>query len=317
MGIYSRDYLRDDRRGFSPSSGSFGTPGCKWIIIANVVVFVLQVVTTHSVLVVRGDTAYRQHVSTVTEVLSLKPASVLHGEVWRVVTYAFCHATEGQEFVWHLLFNMLFVWWWGTTLERMYGTREFIAFYLTAAFAGGLAFLGLAWLQQDPTPMVGASGAVMAIMALYAIFFPRDEIYLFFLLRVQIRFVVLAYLVFDLLPVLQSLSGGENRDGVAHAAHLGGFGFGFLYYRFGWRITSLGGKLPEIFNLRTWSRRTWNRPRHVRVYQPPEEAPQSFDVKVDAILDKIHAQGEASLTEQERETLRKASERYKSNQRHS
>jgi hypothetical protein len=123
--------------------------------------------------------------------------------------------------------------------------------------------------------------------------------------------------VIDLVPVLQSFSGGGNADGVAHVAHLGGLAFGFLYYRFGWRITSLGSNLPSVFNLRTWSRRTWNRPRHVKVYQPPEEAPQSFDVKVDAILDKIHAQGEASLTEQERETLRKASERYKSNQRHS
>jgi hypothetical protein len=64
------------------------------------------------------------------------------------------------------------------------------------------------------------------------------------------------------------------------------------------------------------------RPKHVRVYRPPEqapapEAPQNFDTKVDAILDKIHAQGEASLTDQERDILRKASERYKSNQRHS
>ncbi len=304
MGIYSRDYVRDDRRGWSPS-GSFGTPGCKWIIIATVAVFILQVITTHSVIV------------RVTEILALKPDRVLHGEIWRLVTYAFCHATDGQEFVWHLLFNMLFVWWWGPTLERMYGTREFVAFYLTAALAGGLAFLGLAWLQQDATPMVGASGAVMAIMALYAIFFPRDELYLFFLLRVQIRWVVLAYLVIDLVPVLQSFSGEGNRDGVAHVAHLGGLAFGFLYYRFGWKLTNLGRSLPAIFNVRTWSRRTWNRPRHVRVYQPPEEAPQSFDVKVDAILDKIHAQGEASLTEQERDILRKASERYKSNQRHS
>ena len=123
---------------------------------------------------------------------------------------------------------------------------------------------------------------------------------------------VLAYLIFDLLPVLQSLSGAGNGDGVAHAAHLGGLAFGFAYHRFGWRIERLGASFSLLLN-----RRAWIRPRHVKVYRPPEEAPQSFDLKVDAILDKIHAQGEASLTDQERDVLRKASERYKSNQRHS
>jgi hypothetical protein len=212
---------------------------------------------------------------------------------------------------------MLFVGWWGTTLERMFGTREFVLFYLTAALASGLAFLGLSMLQGDPTPAIGASGAVMAIMALYAIFFPREEILLFFLLRVQIRFLVIGYLIYDLLPVLQSLGGNPYGDGVAHAAHLGGLAFGFAYHYFGWKIEQLGARFPAVF-----SRRTWVRPKHVRVYRPPEqapalEAPQNFDTKVDAILDKIHAHGEASLTDQERDILRKASERYKSNQRHS
>jgi membrane associated rhomboid family serine protease len=309
MGIYSRDYLRDDRRGWT-AGGLWGTPGCKWIIIANIVVFVLQLVTMRPTQYVErnGEMLMLPGGSVVTHALDLDPARLLHGEVWRLVTYSFCHDPGS---VLHILFNMLFVGWWGTTLERMYGTREFVLFYLTAAVAAGLAFLGLSLAQGDPTPAIGASGAVMAIMALYAIFFPRDEILLFFFIRVQIRFVVLAYLIFDLLPVLQSFSGAGNRDGVAHAAHLGGLAFGFAYHRFGWRIDRLGGALAPLLN-----RRRLVRPRHVRVYRPPEEAPQSFDLKVDAILDKIHSQGEASLTEQERDILRKASERYKSN-RHS
>jgi len=132
------------------------------------------------------------------------------------------------------------------------------------------------------------------------------------LLRVQIRWVVLGYVIYDLLPVLEALGGEGRSDGTAHIAHLGGFAFGFLYYRFGWRIERLFGGLPAVFN-----RRTWVRPRHVRVYRPPEAPPQNLDLKVDAILEKIHSQGEASLTDQERDILRTASERYKSNQRHS
>ncbi|HXY34524.1 MAG TPA: rhomboid family intramembrane serine protease [Planctomycetaceae bacterium] len=306
MGIYSRDYLRDDPRGWR---SQWGTPGCKWIIAANIIVFVLQLLSLHSTEVTYGDVTFTRPTSAVTEALELDPARVLHGEVWRLVTYAFCHQ-PGGGIPWHIIINMLFVGWWGTTLERMYGTREFVLFYLTAALASGLAFLGLSLLQGDPTPAIGASGAVMAIMALYAIFFPREEILLFFLLRVQIRFVVLGYLIYDLVPVLQSFGGTGISDGVAHAAHLGGLAFGFAYHRFGWRIDRLGGTLSPFIK-----RRAWVRPRHVRVYRPPEESPQNFDLKVDAILDKIHSQGEASLTEQERDLLRKASERYKTNQR--
>jgi membrane associated rhomboid family serine protease len=316
MGIYSRDYVRDDRRGWSGSAASWGTPGCKWIIAANIVVFVLQLVTTHPTEFFYGDEIIVRQSSAITSALALDPSRVLHGEIWRLVTYSFCHEAGGG-LPWHIIFNMLFVGWWGTTLERMFGTREFVLFYLTAALASGLAFLGLSMLQGDPTPAIGASGAVMAIMALYAIFFPREEILLFFLLRVQIRFLVIGYLIYDLLPVLQSLGGNPYGDGVAHAAHLGGLAFGFAYHYFGWKIERLGARFPAVF-----SRRTWVRPKHVRVYRPPEqapapEAPQNFDLKVDAILDKIHAHGEASLTDQERDVLRKASERYKSNQRHS
>jgi membrane associated rhomboid family serine protease len=310
MGIYSRDYVREDRRGWSGAGGGWGTPGCKWIIAANIVVFIAQLVITRPADVVLDDQMFHIRESVVTKILELDPSRTLHGEVWRLFTYAFCHQPSGGLPL-HLIFNMLFVGWWGTTLERMYGTREFVLFYLTAAFFSGLAFLGLSLLQGDPTPAIGASGAVMAIMALYAIFFPREEILLFFFVRIQIRFLVLAYLVFDLLPVLQALGGNANSDGVAHAAHLGGLAFGFAYHRFGWRIDQLGNRFSPLLN-----RRRWIRPRHVKVYRPPEEAPQSLDVKVDAILDKIHSQGEASLTDQERDILRKASERYKSNQRH-
>jgi membrane associated rhomboid family serine protease len=292
MGIYSRDYLRDDRRGWSPSA--WGTPGCKWIIAVNVVVFVLQLLSTS------------EGLSAVTQLLALSPQRVLHGEVWRLVTYSFCHAIEGG-FPWHIVFNMLFIAWWGTTLERMFGTREFVLFYLAAACASGLAFFGLSFLQGDPTPAIGASGAVMAILAVYAILFPREEIFLFFFVRIQIRFFVLGYLIWDLLPVLQTLGGNPHRDGVAHAAHLGGLAFGFIYHRYGLKIERLTSGIPPLFR-----KRSWIRPKHVKIYQPREEAPQTFDLKVDAILDKIHSQGEASLTDQEREILRKASERYKS-----
>jgi len=307
MGIYNRDYFRNDQRRLR--EGWFAS-GYKWLIAANVIVFVLQLLVTQTKLVPVDEGAYvRIRVPMVTQAFELAPAPVFHGQIWRLVTYAFCHDVNS---VLHILFNMLFLVWFGATLERMYGTREFVLFYLVAAIASGAAFIALALVLGDPTPAIGASGAIMAVMALYAIHFPRDEIYLLGLIRLQIRYLVLIYLAFDLWPVLGALGGGRQSDGVAHAAHLGGLAFGFLYHHFGLRLDRTWGGLKRL-QLK-W-KRTRSRPESVRLYDPQEDREQNLDVKVDVILQKILAHGEASLTEQERDLLRKASQRYKEHPR--
>ena len=286
----------------------------KWLIAANVIVYLLQIFVRTTQLVPVDEThVVRVHAQIVTSALDLSPDSVLHGQVWRLLTYAFCHDVNS---ILHIVFNMLFLVWFGAMLERMYGTREFLLFYLAAAVVSGLAFLALALVLGDPTPAVGASGAVMAIMALYAVHFPRDEIFLFGLIRIQIRFFVLFYLVFDLFPVLTALSGNGQTDGVAHAAHLGGLAFGFLYHYFGLRLD----RGWDVFKgLRAPRMRMRKPPESVRLYEPStaEFTPRSenLETKVDAILAKIQAHGEASLTDQERETLRMASQQYKENMR--
>ncbi len=127
----------------------------------------------------------------------------------------------------------------------------------------------------------------MAIMALYAVHFPRDEIFLFGLIRIQIRFFVLFYLVYDLYPVLTALSGEGQTDGVAHAAHLGGLAFGFLYHYFGLRLD----RGWDVFKgLRAPRMRMRKPPESVRLYEPStaEFTPrnENLETKVDAILAK-------------------------------
>jgi membrane associated rhomboid family serine protease len=302
MGIYSRDYYRSDTRGWrNPSFAS----GCKWLVIANVVVFVLQLlVNRNAVVSVMGDEMIVRPVSVITELFELDPGKVIHGQVWRLVTYAFCHDSGNLL---HILFNMLFLVWFGTTLERMYGSREFVGFYLGGALVSGIAFLALGLFLRDLTPAIGASGAVMAVVVLYAVHFPRDEIFLLGLIRVQIRFLVLFYIAYDLFPVLKTLGGESVGDGIAHSAHLGGAAFGYLYHHFGLRIDRLTSSFQGL--QKRWPLR--RRPP-VRIYRPPVvETKESLDVKVDAILKKIQEHGEASLTDHEREVLRTASERYK------
>jgi membrane associated rhomboid family serine protease len=291
MGIYNRDYFRNDNR---PLGQGFLASGFKWIIAANVAVYILQLVTA----------------DVVTDYLDLKPSAVLHGEVWRLVTYAFCHSRHDPL---HILFNMLFLYWFGATLERMYGTREFVLFYFAGAFVSGVANFALSIVLRDNSPAIGASGAVMAVLMLYAIHFPRDEMY-FLLFRLQVRFVVLIYVVYDLWPVLRAMGGDGRTDNVAHMAHLGGLAFGYAYHHFGMRLDRGWGSLK---NLRAPRIRLKRPPESIRIYEPhkEEDRNENLDVKVDAILAKIQAHGEASLSDQERETLKRASQRYKENMR--
>src|SRR5262249_36864532 len=94
---------------------------------------------------------------------------VYEGQVWRLLTHAFCHE---RYFIFHILFNMLCLYWFGCTLEMLYGSREFLLFYLTAAVVAALAFVGMDLYTGSTSPGIGASGAVMAVMMLYTMHFP-------------------------------------------------------------------------------------------------------------------------------------------------
>jgi hypothetical protein len=131
-------------------------------------------------------------------------------------------------------------------------------------------------------------------------------------------------LIYDAWPILQALSGsGRQTDGIAHAAHLGGLVFGYVYFKSGLKLT---GWLPTRGGPSLGQRLTrwWTRPP-LRVYQSPVErtperpverpvpyqSPRDLEHRVDAILKKIKDEGEASLTEEERTLLREASRAYK------
>ena len=227
---------------------------------------------------------------------------VRQGQLWRLLTCAFCHDRFG---VWHILVNMLFLFWFGKMLEPLYGAREFLLFYLTAAVVASLCHVGLDLFTHHSVPAIGASGAVMAVVVLYAIHHPREKICIFMLFPIEIRWLVLLYVIIDLHPVLLILSGNPMYTGVANAAHLGGAAFGYLYWKSGirlegaWdRVTHLGGK--------------WRPPRNVRLGRAPDALRRDdLDAQVDQILQKIHEKGESSLTERERKVLRTAASRYK------
>ena len=231
MGIESRDYLRGDNTPRSYGGGGWGGSNVlKTLIIANVVVFVLQAIWTQPLeinvdgkrFVVPGE-----HMSVIQTWLDLNIDKTLGGfQVWRLVTYAFCHNIKS---VWHIVFNMMVLYFAGRRIQSALGPREFLLFYLLAAVISGLGFVLLQLTLGKGGIAIGASGAVAAVFIIYAMKYPYQEWLVFFVLPVQVRWLCLIYIIYDLHPVLLELGGGTSRDGVAHAAHLGGYLFGFLY----------------------------------------------------------------------------------------
>jgi membrane associated rhomboid family serine protease len=155
-----------------------------------------------------------QSVPAVTQACVLMPALIL-SRPWTVITYMFLHAGFS-----HLFFNMLALYFFGPRLEARLGGRRFIGLYLVSGVAGALGSLVTPYAL-----IVGASGAVFGVMLGYAHFWPRDPIYLFLMVRIEARWLVV-------LMTLMALFGGlSGQSGIANFAHLGGFVGGFLYLR--------------------------------------------------------------------------------------
>ena len=269
MGIYDREYYRKTGPRYLDVFGVSGT-ACKWLIGINVVVFVLQFATR-----TRGDIQ-----GLVSNFLILSPQDVLHGEVWRLLTYAFLHDTRTWM---HIVFNMLFLWWFGSEVETIYGTKEFVGFYLVSAFLGGCAFT--VWSLADPerarSVCLGASGAVTAVMVLFACHFPRKVILLFFVVPVPIWLFVAFQVGQDAFAFL-----GNRDTGTAVAVHLAGTAFGFAYYKTQWRVTNL---LPSF---RAW-RMQQRRPK-LRVLRPDDDLPEAVPVGASRRLAAGRATGSQS-----------------------
>ena len=143
---------------------------------------------------------------------------------WQVVTYAFLHAS-----VMHLFFNMLGLWMFGSELERVWGSRRYLAFLLAGVLAAAAAQLAVTALLGSNVPTVGASGGLYALLLAFGMLFPNQVIMpLFPPIPMKARtFVVF----FGALELVLGIYGGS---GVAHFAHLGGMLGGWLMIRF-WR----------------------------------------------------------------------------------
>lgn len=306
MGSSNRDYMQDD---YDTRQRSWGddVPTTKWLMIVTVAAFVLQLMITHET-VISGDdgpvSVMRNESSYIEEWFALDAGKVLHGQVWRLATYFFCNPVHNP---YNLLFNMIGLWFLGSVLERMYGSRELLWFYLTSGVVCGVIFTAFGLKLNLPSPLMGAGSCVMALFCLYATHFPRQEILFFWLIPMQIRVVLLIYIVMDVFSILSAYKGHTPWQVVAYTSELWGIAFGYLYRRMNWKLS----EFADMFDFRRLQRsiRRANTARNLRVFQP--EPTTNLDEQVDAILAKIHEHGSESLTERERAILQKASEQAK------
>ena len=154
------------------------------------------------------------------------PAIERHRQYERLLTHGFIHAD------WmHLLFNMVTLWSFGTAVERSMGSREFLLFYFLTGTLAGLASLGIyiatgAWY----TTLLGASGALFAVLLAFAIVNPEARIFIYGILPIRAPVMVVGYAAIEVASQLFSF-----RSSVAHLTHLAGFLWAWLYFvlRFG------------------------------------------------------------------------------------
>jgi membrane associated rhomboid family serine protease len=314
MGFQDRDYIRTS----APDRWAFNSGRvCKTLVVVNIGFFLLQLITADG----RGP----DRLSPFTEALLMDPQKVFfEGQIWRLLTAAFLHDTHSA---WHIIINMVILWYFGQDVEELYGPREFLAFYLTAAILSNLVWgataqfahpqvvePGLEWLRRRaPTPQaLGASGAIFAVIVVCACHYPFRTILLFFILPMPLWLVVSIYVLVDLVSFLN-----RNAPGVAVGAHLAGAAFGFTYYKTNFRILNAWARLKGWFASGT------RRPASLRLYSPPRDERHAFDetvrspmdeqleAKVDAVLAKLSRLGREHLTEDEKQILERAAEVFR------
>ncbi len=284
-----------------------------WLLGLNIAVYFLQVtvVSPSDMFAVLG--------------FHSKDLGTLGRAWWTIGTYMFVHGG-----FWHLALNMYTLWLFGPRVEAAWTPGEFTRFYLFCGLGGWFLHLFMA----GDSVLIGASAAVMGVMLAYATLWPHEMVYLFGLVPITVRWLMVLVVLMNLLG---GISASPDGNGIAYLAHLGGLAAGGLYLRTSARMSLAGVRrhvepvpdLPEEDLPRAVpkshrpprgrdaddavarSKAVTSRRVAASPQQPAETAaPRESDAaRLDRVLDKISATGLASLTPEELQLLDDASKR--------
>jgi len=296
MGIYDRDYYQDDR----PQGMQLGRPQSAVVklVILNAAFFLVNLFTQ--------SWLFNQMAAT-PEVWQ-KPWLL-----WKVVTYGFAHSSTD---LFHILFNMFALWMLGREVEQKYGGREFACIYMVALVLGGVVWtLRLFAMGEMGGTLVGASGAVTAIVLLFCLNFPKRTILLFMVIPTPAWVLGAIVIVMNFF----SLAGVGGSEHVAYDVHLVGVVVAVLYFKSGVRLSRFlpaGKKDRGSFSVGGALKGLKPKPK-LRVYEgeDDEEKYSELDEQGDRLLDKVHQEGEDSLTSKERRLLEAYSRRMRQKHR--
>lgn len=320
MGIYDRDYYREDSRWSNPFARSQAT---LFLVLLYCFIFIAQVASTEPRRARLGPdpVVAARAADPLTEALELDVNKVLEGEVWRVASYALIHQ---PGYIFHIIFTAFFLVWIGHQVEDLYGSKEYLAYFTLTNLLGGIAYFAVGALTKGDIPLIGPSGGVTAVLVLFAMHYPTRTISLFWFLPVPVWLLVAVYALTDIAGLAQG-----HMNPAAVAVHLAGAAFAFVYHSYTLRVLNWLpiGRRSE----KTAPRPNRSRPRPRRDEPQPEPAAatssvgaagaaalgggspvdEHLEAKLDEVLEKVQRHGKESLTDGEREILLRAAEIYK------
>ena len=290
------------------------------LIYVNVAVFILQVITYVSLWLMAKPDLYNTITSKLYLATDLKE---LVKQPWSLITHMFMHSFAPGSFfggILHILFNMLWLYWFGRIFLSFQSNRQVLPIYLLGGLSG--AFLMI--LAYNIFPVfdgatalgVGASAAVMAIVFATVVLVPNYEVRLIFFGGVKIKYIAFFILILDIISIPGGNSGGS-------IAHIGGAAFGALYMQQLKEGRDLGGWLNRFFDWAADLRGNLFSKRPRIIHKDPNKKTKqanrrrkakaatkdssSKQQKLDSILDKIGDSGYESLSSEEKEFLFKVS----------
>ena len=259
------------------------------IIIFNVVMYAVQLTG--------GERFFRFFALTTSE---------LGGpHIWSFITYSFLHSTQS---VFHLVGNMIGVFFLGRALLPELGEKRFVSLYLISTLVGGILW----YIVSFATPshaVYGASGAVFGLITCFGLMYAESDIYFMMVIRMKAK--VLLYISLGIAAFGLIFFELLNGHGTAHSAHLGGMIGGYLFYKFIYLRNPGPGKaedfkMPDWFKPKPKKASTKTFPYKINI-SPPSDLKK----EVDRILDKINSQGFGELTDSEKKILDEAGDLLK------
>ena len=232
---------------------------------------------------------------------------VLITRPWTLITYMFLHKD-----IWHILFNMLWLYWFGTIFLQYLDPRKLVSVYLLGGISGALVYIlsfnvfpAFAGLVNESVA-IGASASVMAVVIAIAAYVPDYTVNLLLLGRVKIKYMALAIFVLTSFMDFSVNSGGK-------LAHIGGAVFGYFYTLnirqgrdIGKSINRIIDFIVTLFRPRKKMKVTYKKPSNEYEYNAMKSEHQA---RINTILDKISKGGYDSLTKEEKETLFRESQK--------